>query len=35
MEATTTELTQTLNLGLEENKEVAKEEGTVAGNARN
>ena len=34
-EATTTELTQTLNpQGLEENKEVAKEGGTVAGNAR-
>ena len=34
-EATTTELTLTLNpQGLEENKEVAKEGGTVAGNAR-
>ncbi len=34
-EATTTELTQTLNPhGLEENKEIAKEGGTVAGNAR-
>ncbi|NLJ63820.1 MAG: phage antirepressor protein [Christensenellaceae bacterium] len=34
-EATTTELTQALNpLGLEENKELAKEGGTVAGNAR-
>ena len=34
-EATTTELTQTLNpQGLEENKEIAKEGGTVAGNAR-
>jgi hypothetical protein len=34
-EATTTELTQSLNpQGLEENKEVAKEGGTVAGNAR-
>jgi hypothetical protein len=34
-EATTTELTKTLNpQGLEENKEVAKEGGTVAGNAR-
>ena len=34
-EATTTELTQTLNpQGLEENKEVANEGGTVAGNAR-
>lgn len=34
-EATTTELTQTVNpQGLEENKAVAKEGGTVAGNAR-
>lgn len=34
-EATTTELTQTINpQGLEENKAVAKEGGTVAGNAR-
>lgn len=34
-EATTTELTQTKNLrGLEENKAVAKEGGTVAGNTR-
>ncbi|NLZ76653.1 MAG: phage antirepressor protein, partial [Spirochaetales bacterium] len=34
-EATTTELTQTLNPhGLEENKEIAKEGGTVAGNTR-
>ena len=34
-EATTTELTQTINpQGLEENKVVAKEGGTVAGNAR-
>ena len=34
-EATTTELTQTMNpQGLEENKAVAKEGGTVAGNAR-
>lgn len=34
-EATTTELTQTINpQGLDENKEVAKEGGTVAGNAR-
>ncbi len=34
-EATTTELTQTLNpQGLKENKEIAKEGGTVAGNAR-
>ncbi|MDI9454292.1 MAG: phage antirepressor protein, partial [Spirochaetota bacterium] len=34
-EVTTTELTQTLNPhGLEENKEIAKEGGTVAGNAR-
>jgi hypothetical protein len=35
VEATTTELTQTVNpQGLEENKAVAKEGGTVAGNAR-
>ena len=34
-EATTTELTKTQNpIGLQENKEVAKEGGTVAGNAR-
>jgi hypothetical protein len=34
-EATTTEITQTLHpQGLEENKKVAKEGGTVAGNAR-
>lgn len=34
-EATTTELTKTQNpKGLQENKEVAKEGGTVAGNAR-
>jgi hypothetical protein len=34
-EATTTELTQTIHpQGLEENKAVAKEGGTVAGNAR-
>jgi hypothetical protein len=34
-EATTTELTQTMDpQGLEENKAVAREGGTVAGNAR-
>lgn len=34
-EATTTELTQTIHpQGLEENKVIAKEGGTVAGNAR-